>query len=89
MTMSENCLTLFDYRNVEELKKMKFFLKYDKNKKEEILLNFEYVLNMPMTPIGKSSEESVEEKKEKQLENINKSIANVKSAVDGLTKKIK
>ena len=52
-------------------------------------IDFAYIMNMPTTPIGKSSAETIDEKSVKQLEAINKSLGNIKSSVDTLTKKIK
>ena len=90
MTMGENFSTIFnDLVKKSELKSVKFYLQNDNKKKKEISIDFNYVLKMPITPIGNSSAESIEEKTEKQLEAINKSIGNVKGAVDALTKKFK
>lgn len=41
---------------------------------------------MPLTPIGKTAEESIDEKQVKQLEAINKSLGNLKGSVDALKK---
>lgn len=75
MTLSSNHLSVFDgILNQEELNKTGFFLEYEGKKKEPIVLNFEYVLSMPHTPLGKTTEASVEEKQEKQMEVMNKNL---------------
>ena len=75
MTLSSNHLSVFDgILNQEELNKTGFFLEYEGKKKEQIVLNFEYVLSMPHTPLGKTTEASVEEKQEKQMEVMNKNL---------------
>ena len=78
-----------DIVKIKELKDIKFYLECDRVKKKELNIDFAYIMNMPTTPIGKSSAESIDEKSVKQLEAINKSLGNIKSSVDTLTKKIK
>ena len=78
-----------DIVQIKDLKDIKFYLKCDKVKKKELNIDFAYIMNMPITPIGKSSAESIDEKSVKQLEAINKSLGNIKSSVDALTKKLK
>ena len=78
-----------DIVKIKELKDIKFYLECDKVKKKELNIDFAYIMNMPTTPIGKSSAETIDEKSVKQLEAINKSLGNIKSSVDTLTKKIK
>ena len=78
-----------DIVKIKELKDIKFYLECDKVKKKELNIDFAYIMNMPTTPIGKSSAETIDEKSVKQLEAINKSLGNIKSSVDALTKKFK
>lgn len=90
MTMSDNCLSIFDdISKGDALNKTKFYIQYDGNKKEELSLNFEYALRMPHTPIGKTTEESVEEKKAKNIETISKSLASMNSSIANIDKKMK
>lgn len=44
---------------------------------------------MPHTPIGKTTEESVEEKKAKNIETISKSLASMNSSITNIDKKMK
>lgn len=90
MTLSTNSLSVFDDElEEEELKKTSFFLEYDNKKREKIILNFDYVLRMPHTPLGKTTEETVEEKQEKCIESISKSLASMNSSITSIDKKIK
>lgn len=90
MTLGDNFLAVFNsYSRSDNFKDVSFYIQHSGNKKEKINLNFEYVLNMPRTPIGKTSEESIDEKQVKQLEAINKNLGNIKSSVEALAKKLK
>lgn len=90
MTLGDNFLAVFNsYSRSDNFKDVSFYIQHSGNKKEKINLNFEYVLNMPNTPIGKTSEESIDEKQVKQLEAINKNLGNIKSSVEALAKKLK
>lgn len=90
MMLGKNSITIFnDIVEQDDLKSVKFYLQNDKKSMKEIIIDFDYVINMPKTPIGTNSYESIEEKTEKQLESINKSILKVKDAVDSLAKRIK
>ncbi|MHB8128951.1 MAG: hypothetical protein ACYDEX_08130 [Mobilitalea sp.] len=90
MTLGDNFLSVFNsYSRKDDFKDISFYIQYSGKKKEKIRLNFDYVLNMPRTPIGKTSDESIDEKQVKQLEAINKSLGNIKGSVEALTKKIK
>ena len=78
LSLSSSQLLVFDDAlDREELNKTWFFLDYEGKKREKINLNFEYVLGMPRTPLGKTSEESVEEKQEKQMEAMSKSLGGI------------
>lgn len=87
MPLTTNYLSVFDdlLKN-DELNGTEFFIAYSGKKPEKLSLNFEYVLRMPHTPIGKTSEESAEEK---QLKQIATSIEDVKKSVDVFAKKFK
>lgn len=90
MTLGDNFLAVFNsYSRSDNFKDVSFYIQHSGNKKEKINLNFEYVLNMPRTPIGKTSEESIDEKQVKQLEAINKNLGIIKSSVEALAKKLK
>lgn len=52
-------------------------------------MNFDYVMSMPHTPLGKTTEETVEEKQAKQVEVISKNIASLNSSLASIDKKIK
>ena len=89
MTMASNYLSVFDgVIKQEELDTISFFLEYGK-KKEKIVLNFDYVLSMPHTPLGKTMEETVEEKQAKNIEAISKSLASLNSSITSIDKKMK
>jgi hypothetical protein len=90
MTLGDNFLSIFNgYSKKDDFKDVGFYIQYSSKKKEKIDLNFDYVLNMPRTPIGKTSDESTDEKQIKQLEAINKSLGNIKGSIEALIKKIK
>lgn len=90
MTMGPNYLSVFDgVLKQEELDKTSFFIEYDNHKKEKIDMNFDYVMSMPHTPLGKTTEETVEEKQAKQVEVISKNIASLNSSLASIDKKIK
>lgn len=90
MALGENYLSIFNgYSRKDDYKDVGFYIQYSGKKQEKINLNFEYVLNMPRTPIGKTSDESTDEKQVKQLEAINKNLGSVKSSIDAFAKKIK
>lgn len=90
MTLGDNFLSVFNgYSKKDDFKDVGFYIQYSGKKKEKIDLNFDYVLNMPRTPIGKTSDESTDEKQIKQLEAINKSLGNIKGSIEALIKKIK
>ena len=90
MTMGLNYLSVFDgVLKQEELDKTSFFIEYDNHKKEKIDMNFDYVMSMPHTPLGKTTEETVEEKQAKQVEVISKNIASLNSSLASIDKKIK
>ena len=90
MTLSENYISVFnDSITEQELAQLTFYIEHDGKEKEKINLNFAYLLNMPQTPVGRSSEEALEEKTEKQLATMNKTLARIMSTLDTLQKKIK
>ena len=88
--MSTSFLLVFDeILKQDELDNTNFYIEYDNHKKEKIVLNFEYVLGMPHTPLGKTTEESVEEKQQKQIEAISKTLSSMNSSIANIDKKIK
>lgn len=84
----ENTLYMFG-REAVGLKNngMKLWLKYDVGKIVNIDLNIEYFLTMPRTPLGRSSDESTNEKIEKHLSKIGTELGGIESGVKTISKK--
>lgn len=90
MTLDFNYLSVFDgVLKQKEIDKTLFFIEYDNHKKEKINMNFGYIMSMPHTPLGKTAEETVEEKQEKQVEAINQNIKALNSILAEISRKIK
>ena len=90
MTLDFNYLSIFDgVLKQKEIDKTLFFIEYDNHKKEKINMNFGYIMSMPHTSLGKTAEETVEEKQEKQVEAINQNIKALNSILAEISKKIK
>lgn len=77
--------------NYKEIKNYQFKLQYDNKKELNLNLDLDYLMQMPRTPVGKSSEESEQSKELSEIKSINKNLysinRNIKDLGDIIKKK--